>query len=924
MSNRHVNLDQLRERAARAVAQSREAASDWASPPSGDGENHLVEELRIYQTELEIQNQELGVAQSEVSSLLEKYRNLFDNLPLPSIVIDSRGFIVEANLQARDLLGLSSVASLQHRSALQLFDTDSRERLYKVLRDRVCGQPQVLDFLHLNLGQRQNLICGVHVIHLHDESRHEEQSILMLVDQSAEVALQKSEARFRQLFEKNGSVMLLIEPDEGTIAAANQAALDYYGYPTEQLVGMSIAAINTLPADELAIERQKAKLEGRNYFNFTHRLAAGELRNVEVYSTPVAVSEKTMLLAIVHDVTERKRLQQDLQERMAELGTILDNSSVGISFVKDRKQVWANRRMGEMFGYTLEEMQGRSTSLMYLCEENYNTLGSQAYELMRQGSRYTTEMQMRHQDGSPLWMRLSGQAITPGNLADGSIWVFEDIAQQKQLEKDLLHAKLQAEAANIAKSRFLATMSHEIRTPMNAILGMAQMLLTPKLEEYVRYDYARTIVNSGLTLLALLNDILDLSKVESGNFQLDSRAFDPEQILRETRALFAENATMKGIALELAKPVVASSGYLGDPFRLCQMLSNLVSNAIKFTPAGKVTIAVSEINRRGRTAELEFAVSDTGIGIPAEKRQLLFQPFSQADNTTTRHYGGTGLGLFIVSSLSKHMGGQAGVESEPGQGSRFWFRILADAIPAGAERRQHQRSELNHAGLAAVTMGLSGRVLVAEDNPTNRKVALALLNKLGLTVVFVEDGQQAVDAIRQGETADLILMDLHMPILDGYDATQRIRQWETEQSRPRRPIIALTADAYEEDRQHCLTIGMDDFLAKPIAIETLKEVLCKWLPEKSRLPCTGTAASPSERMPDVAQVTQLLRQLEPLLQRNEFDAIHTFRDLLKAVQGSHIAAEIEAAGECLAECRFDEALDRLHQIAASQSWNLLP
>ncbi|MBI4743001.1 MAG: DUF3365 domain-containing protein [Betaproteobacteria bacterium] len=474
-------------------------------------------------------------------------------------------------------------------------------------------------------------------------------------------------------------------------------------------------------------------------------------------------------------------------------------------------------------------------------------------------------------------------------------------------------------AGTQAKSNFLATMSHEIRTPMNGILGMAQLLLAPGLTDGDRREYARTIFNSGQTLLALLNDILDFSKVEAGRFELESGVVDPGQIIGETRALFAAAAGRKGLEIESAWSGPAQT-YLGDRHRLQQMLSNLVGNAIKFTARGHVRIAACEIGRDERAAVLEFAVTDTGIGVPEEDQPRLFQVFSQADSSTTRQFGGTGLGLSIVRRLARLMGGDAGIESEAGRGSRFWFRVRVGLAAADAEKRQAARP-VSSGGRAEGAPGrLSGRVLVVEDNATNQKVVEAMLGKLGVSSVPATDGQQGVDAILRGEPVDLVLMDLHMPVMDGYAATERIRQWEKEGGRPRRPIVALTADAFEADRQRCLAAGMDDFLTKPVGFDILAELLGRWLKADAGNAGAGVAPAVFKRVPDIPRIVALANEIAPLLAHNKFDAIGRFQELEAAVAGTELAGEIAEIGGLLEKFNFDLALDRLRRIAAAHAW----
>ena len=413
-------------------------------------------------------------------------------------------------------------------------------------------------------------------------------------------------------------------------------------------------------------------------------------------------------------------------------------------------------------------------------------------------------------------------------LIAGLLLLVRSLQRREADMLEMAKLKTEAEAANLAKSNFLATMSHEIRTPMNGVLGMAQLLLTPDLTEKDRNEYVRTILNSGQTLLTLLNDILDLSKVEAGKLEVSRAAFDPGQIAEECVALFSEPAAAKGIALYADWHGPKGQRYWSDPVRLRQMLSNFISNAIKFTAEGSVQVDVAEISRDANEAVLEFAVVDTGIGVPADKQSLLFKPFSQADSSTTREYGGTGLGLSIVRNLAVFMGGDVGIQSEAGKGSRFYFRVRVDTVQPREESRREAR-DLSAMRKIPATTQLSGRVLVAEDNPTNRVVIKALLKKFGIQAEIVEDGQQAVDALAKGIRPDLVLMDLDMPVMDGLTATEHIRLMESKMGTPRLPIVALTAGAYDDDRRRCIASGMDDFLTKPIDMNSLRSILAKWI-----------------------------------------------------------------------------------------------
>ncbi len=525
------------------------------------------------------------------------------------------------------------------------------------------------------------------------------------------------------------------------------------------------------------------------------------------------------------------------------------------------------------------------------------------------------------------WRRSAWQiagVTTAGTLAllFGLLALLRNLEQREADMAKMARLKTRAETANVAKSRFLATMSHEIRTPMNGILGMAQMLLMPGVKDSDQRDYARTILTSGQTLLTLLNDILDLSKIEAGKLRVEAVAFDPAQLLQETHTLFSGSGRNKNLQLEFHWHGPTGQRYQADAHRLRQMLSNLAGNGIKFTPQGHVHIEGTEIERNGDSATLEFSVSDTGIGIPANKLELLFKPFSQADSSTTREFGGTGLGLSIVANLARLMGGDAGVDSEPGKGSRFWFRIRAGIVAPGSDSRRTARPIQEECTPLTAPARFCGRVLVVEDNPTNSKVIEAMLTSLGVNVSLAEDGQRGADAVTSGAAPDLVLMDIQMPVLDGYATTARIREWESRNARARIPIVALTANVFEEDRQRCLAAGMDGYLAKPIAVDALKSVLAQWLSVAPDVLPVKQLLARTTSPEDLQQIVALIVEIIPLLAQNKFDAIARFKELQTLAAGSDMKEELNEIGHILEGFRFNLALEHLRRLAATRDLNI--
>ncbi len=473
-----------------------------------------------------------------------------------------------------------------------------------------------------------------------------------------------------------------------------------------------------------------------------------------------------------------------------------------------------NPRSAELFGYTKEEIIDQDFKMFRKTELSPEEVELGLNEL-NQNKFWIAEALLVRKDKSEIFARISITMISNGGK-QYPVYRVDDITAIKNYQSEILAAKENAEEATKAKGQFLAVMSHEIRTPLNGVIATASLLRQTQLN-IEQNDYVDIIKKSGNNLLMLINDILEFSKMENGKMQLDLQPSDIGEIVIDVVDLLRSPAESKGLKISANVLNSIPPRLMVDGFRLRQIILNLVGNAIKFTSKGYVDVSCNEVLINKNKVKLSFEIKDTGIGIPKDKQHLLFQSFTQVDSSTSRKFGGTGLGLSISKELVELMGGSITLESEEGKGSIFRFFIHCE-IAANEEKTPHaiaNSSECDYKGL---------KVLIAEDNPVNQQVLRQMMTNIGIVSEVVDDGSKVEEAMSR-ESFDVIFMDMQMPEMDGIQATLKVRA-----SKVKQPIIiAISANAYSEDRQDCINAGMNDFLSKPFDLDQLKGILQKWI-----------------------------------------------------------------------------------------------
>ena len=772
----------------------------------------------------------------------------------------------------------------------------------------------------------------------------------------------------RTLLDLSPDAVIVIDPHDPNVSwpiiDCNVAACKMNGFEREELIGHSIDVLNVTEGteEERASYLKQLREVGTLKLETYHHRKDGSTFPVEISTTLIKVDQRELVIGIDRDITDRVQIEDALIREKQFLETLNETSPVAIVILDNHENIVScNRAFERLYGYLSAEIVGKNLDALITTPETIQE--ASVYTRQALSSHVHGIGKRRRKDGELVTVELHGVPVIVNGEKIGALAIYHDITELDKTRRE-------AEEANRAKSEFLANMSHEIRTPMNGVIGMLELALDTPLTSEQR-DYLQTSLQSAESLLTLLNDILDFSKIEAGKLELDSINFSLRNAVEDVAYTLAKRAQEKGLEIACLIHPDLISDVRGDPGRVRQILVNLVGNAIKFTHHGEIIVQAEPVEETENHVRVHFAVQDTGIGIAPERQSAIFDRFTQADGSTTRKYGGTGLGLTICKQLVEAMGGTIGLESTPGIGTTFWFeinfvkqpskkpgtgpltsgpanllqaRILivddnqinrvvlkknvealgsrVDAVTSGAKaleilRNAHRTGDPFHVVLLDMQMpgmdgeqtaraiksdpavkdvkililtsmgqrgdaarlealGCSGyllkpvkqqllfdaivavlgqkeernaslvtrhtvaehrklglRVLLAEDNPINQKLAVVLLQKAGYSVDAVENGRQAVEKV-QSNSYSAVLMDVQMPEMDGFEATDQIREWEKGTER-HTPIIAMTAHAMQGDRERCLDAGMDDYVTKPLEPKVLFSALDRWIQTEQEL-----------------------------------------------------------------------------------------
>jgi PAS domain S-box-containing protein len=766
-------------------------------------------------------------AERAVASSETRYRELFERTPSP-LLLHRFGQVIDANAAALALFGYTAREALIGVDfATQHVGLESqarlRARIVQLESARVGEgiEPGELELRSADGRRLQVIAAGVRV-----DAAGGPATLSIFFDETerriANAALRRSEATLSHLVATSPDLIALTEAASGRFVMVNRSFTRLLGWAAEEIVGRTSTEAGTWyrPEDRARLLQAIGEHDKVEAMSVLFRARSGAPVSMLVSAARFEMEGREHLVITGRDVTGSERTRLEHQ-------AILQSASIGIAFTRGQRFVQANPHFERLLGWPRGALAGMPVTLVWPSEEDHAEVSRIATPLLAAGKPVEFERQVRRQDGSLLWARILAQAVDPTHPTQGgTIWIGEDVTERRRVEQALAAARDAAEAANRAKSAFLANTSHEIRTPLNGLLGLTRLALREDLDPARRQQYLRQIHDSAQSLADIISDILDLSKIEAGKLALESLPFDLHALLQALCRAYQELAQARGLRLEMQIAADVPRAVLGDALRTRQILSNYISNAIKFTTRGAIRIEV----RRDAGDRLRFAVSDSGCGIDEATLARLFRPFTQADESTTRRYGGTGLGLSICRELASRLGGEVGVESRFGAGSTFHVILPLPQAELALPRDDGTDPSNDTAALTGA------RVLMVEDNAVNMMIAVALLEQWGVQVTQAGDGRAAVEAVDRAHAAGApfaaVLMDVQMPVMSGHEAAREMR---LRHDAARLPIVAITAAALVSEREAALAAGMNAFLTKPIDADKLRCTLGQVLADADAL-----------------------------------------------------------------------------------------
>ncbi|MEI8386182.1 MAG: PAS domain S-box protein [Verrucomicrobiota bacterium] len=864
----------LRQRAEKLFRETLDQSQDHLDGLSPETLRSALHELRVHQIELEMQNEELLRVQGDLDGSRVRYFDLYDLAPVGYCTLSEHGLILEANLTAATLLGAAR-GTLVTKSFSSFIAKEEQDVYYLHLK-RVLGtgEPQSFDLRmaksdgsafwgHVEAcaakDEAGSPVCRVTLIDITGRKRTEEVMAFLARTGSATKDEPFFNALARFLARSLGVDFICIDRLEGEGLNARTLAVWCDGHfednvtyalkdtPCGDVVGKEVCCFPAAVCQAFPRDQVLRDLRAESYIGVTLWSHDGKpigliaaIGRGPLADRPLAEATLKLVAERASGELERMDREQALRESEAQVRAITDSARDAIIMMDSRGSItYWNPASETIFGYGREEAVGKDLHALLVPEHYLQGFRAAFPEFQRTGRGNavgkTVEMSARRKDGQEIAVSLSLSAV----LLNGewcSVGIVRDISARKQAEEDLLALNRhlenkntlaedlarKAEAATLAKSEFLAVMSHELRTPLNGVLGFAELLSDTPLSDEQNL-FVQTIASSGEHLLSLVNDVLDFSSIEKGVLEIKRELFATADLLGSSAVDARKAAADKGLKFCCETAPGVPGQIFGDERRIRQILINLLINAVKFTERGSVVLHVARSSGKGPPF-LDFSVTDTGIGISSETIGRLFQPFVQAETTLHRQFEGTGLGLAISKRIAEAMGGSIAVESAPGKGSTFRFRLPLEPAPSpgGSRARPGRPSD------ATPALHPGALVLVVEDNSDSRTLTGIMLRNLGCRAEFSADGAEAVKAFAPGKFA-AILMDVSMPVMDGIEATKKIREIEAAARSGNVPILAMTANVMSGDRERCQASGMDGFLSKPFKLQDLSDKLAPFL-----------------------------------------------------------------------------------------------